>query len=73
MWVTVQGEVYEFMAHLDPPAALAAAPVWRVGISAVIEDVSGAKAYWALKHPSGTPDFHHAESFALALSAEERA
>ncbi len=35
---------------------------WRFGLSAVIEDLTGDKAYWALRHPKGKPDFHHPES-----------
>src|ERR671928_5206 len=31
----------------------------RVAVSAVIEDASGVLSYWALKHPSDKPDFHH--------------
>ncbi len=44
---------------------LAAAP--RLGLSAVIEDLAGEKSYWALAHPPGKPDFHHADCFALPL------
>ncbi|HVY87914.1 MAG TPA: DOMON-like domain-containing protein [Hyphomonadaceae bacterium] len=40
---------------------------WRAGITAIIEEASGAKSYWALAHPQGNPDFHHADSFALDL------
>ena len=40
----------------------------RLGVSAVIEEASGAKSYWALAHPPGKPDFHHADSFALELA-----
>lgn len=40
-----------------------------VALSAVIEDIDGAKSYWALKHPPGKPDFHHADCFALTLAA----
>jgi hypothetical protein len=46
---------------------LAAAP-WNVALSAVIEDAYGAKSYWALAHPKGKPDFHHADGFALELN-----
>ena len=41
---------------------------WRLGLSAVIEDQSGRKSYWALAHPPGKPDFHHADCFALEFS-----
>jgi hypothetical protein len=39
----------------------------RIGLSAVIEEKSGAKSYWALAHPPGDPDFHHHACFALDL------
>jgi hypothetical protein len=41
---------------------------WRLGLSAVIENTSGRKAYWALAHPPGKPDFHHEDCFAYELS-----
>ena len=42
--------------------------LWRLGLSALIEDTSGRMAYWALVHPPGKPDFHHADCFAHELS-----
>jgi hypothetical protein len=39
----------------------------RVGLSAVIEETSGRRSYWALAHPPGKPDFHHFNSFALEI------
>lgn len=42
---------------------------WRLGLSAVVEDVHGNKSYWALAHPPGAPDFHHRDCFALELPA----
>ena len=42
--------------------------LWRLGLSAVIEDTSGRKSYWALAHPPGKPDFHHADCFAHEFS-----
>jgi hypothetical protein len=41
---------------------------WRLGLSAVIEDQSGVMSYWALAHPAGKPDFHHADGFAFEFS-----
>lgn len=38
-----------------------------LGLSAVIEDLNGSLSYWALKHPPGKPDFHHADSFTLQI------
>lgn len=43
----------------------------RFALSAVIEEKNGAKSYWALAHPPGKPDFHHAESFAYDLPEAE--
>jgi hypothetical protein len=37
---------------------------WRLGLSAVVEDTSGRRSYWALAHPPGKPDFHHADCLA---------
>ncbi len=39
----------------------------RMGLSAVIEEKSGRKSYWALAHPPGDPDFHNGDCFALTL------
>lgn len=40
---------------------------WKLGFSAVIEETSGRLSYWALAHPSGKPDFHHADCFACEI------
>jgi hypothetical protein len=53
---------------LDRLPDLTAKTSWRLGLSAVIEDISGGISYWALAHPPGKPDFHHADGFALELS-----
>jgi len=42
---------------------------WRVGLAAVLEERNGNKSYWALAHPPGAADFHHAEGFALELAS----
>lgn len=44
----------------------------RVGFSAIIADTAGNKAYWALRHPPGVPDFHHDDCFAARLGAPQR-
>ena len=48
-------------------AGLSTPDPWRLGVSAVIEDTAGRKSYWALVHPDGKPDFHHADGFACEL------
>jgi hypothetical protein len=40
-----------------------------LGVSAVIEEESGALSYWALRHAPGKPDFHHPQAFAMELDA----
>jgi hypothetical protein len=59
------GERFELTVTLD----LSAWPdrPWRLGLSAVIEELNGEKSYWALAHPPVKPDFHHADGFVLEL------
>lgn len=61
LWLEVEIEPGR-MARPDLPA-----PAWRLGLSAVIEDIDGNISYWALAHPSDKPDFHHPDSFVLEL------
>ena len=53
------------LIHKNP----AARTPLRLAVAAVIELADGTHAYWALRHPSGKPDFHHADGFVLRLSA----
>jgi hypothetical protein len=46
--------------------------VLKLGLSAVIEEESGALSYWALKNPAGKPDFHRPDALALELDLENR-
>ena len=41
---------------------------WLVGLAAVIEADNGSLSHWALAHPPGAADFHHADCFVLELS-----
>lgn len=45
---------------------LRSGPCW-LALSAVIEETTGGKSYWALAHAPGRPDFHHRSSFACQL------
>jgi hypothetical protein len=45
---------------------------WHLGLSAVIEEASGGKSYWALAHPPGKPDFHHSDCFVITLPTTDR-
>ena len=56
-------------AELDRLPGLPGDSVWRLGLSAVIEETSGRKSYWALTHPPGKADFHQPDCFALQLPA----
>lgn len=53
---------------LDRLSGLPRSTLWRLGLSAVIEDTSGEKSYWALAHPTGNPDFHHIDCFGHEFS-----
>ena len=44
----------------------------RLGLSVVIEQADGSIAYWALAHPPGRPDFHHADCLACEVMAPQR-
>jgi hypothetical protein len=39
----------------------------RLGLAAVVEERDGALSYWALHHPPGVADFHHADAMRLVL------
>jgi hypothetical protein len=42
----------------------------RIALAAVVEETDGRLSYWALAHPPGKPDFHHADSFILSLPGD---
>jgi len=69
--ITVERTPESFTLQTAPQweasSELGRAALWRVGLSAVIEEAGGRKSYWALAHPPGKPDFHHADGFALEL------
>ncbi|MBI3897321.1 MAG: DOMON-like domain-containing protein [Gammaproteobacteria bacterium] len=52
---------------LDRLSPLHADSALLLALAVVIEDQDGLLYYWALKHPTGKPDFHHADAFALEL------
>jgi hypothetical protein len=54
-------------------AALPNAPwPWRVGLAAVVEERSGRRGYFALRHARDKPDFHDAAGFAVSLDGSAR-
>jgi hypothetical protein len=52
------------LAAADLPPAGGAGEL-LLGICAVIEAPGGTLAYWALRHPSARPDFHHRDAFVI--------
>jgi hypothetical protein len=53
---------------LELKASIAPAPGrLLLALAAVIEERDGALTYWALRHASGKPDFHHRAAFVLEL------
>jgi hypothetical protein len=69
--VQSNAECYILQASLDLDnlSNLPSDAVWRLGLSAVIEEASGRMSYWALGHPPGKADFHHFDCFAHELPA----
>ncbi len=72
--VQSNGECYRLQVslQLDRLPSLPSDAVWRLGLSAVIEETSGRKSYWALAHPPGQADFHHSDCFAHELPVAVR-
>lgn len=70
--ITVQSNpdryILQVTLALDRLLDLPLVAPWRLGLSAVIEETGGRLSYWALAHPPGKPDFHHADCFAQRLS-----
>jgi hypothetical protein len=50
-------------ATIDLSGAPEAGLVWDMNVTAIIEDKAGARAFWALAHAPGKPDFHNADCF----------
>jgi hypothetical protein len=63
------GATFALQATLYGLTGLPSDAAWLLGLSAVIEETNGRLSYWALAHPPGKPDFHHADCFALTLPA----
>ena len=61
--VKAAADTFQLTVTLDLPSP----SPWRLGLSAVVEEASGRKSYWALVHPDGRPDFHHAAGLAYDL------
>ena len=57
------GEAAKLVATIRLPSDVAG----PLGLSAIIEDTSGNRSFWALAHLSREPDFHDAACFAAQL------
>jgi len=68
--VQTSADTFELKAAVELPGM---SNTTRLAISAVIEETNGHKSYWALAHPPGKPDFHHADSFTLDLAKTDHA
>jgi len=56
----------EFDALVDAPWP------WRIGLTAVVEDRAGTRAYFALRHPRQNPDFHDVAGFMALVDGSAR-
>jgi hypothetical protein len=56
-------DVHRDAKRLELRVAIPAAAPSRLAVSAILEEAGGRKSYWALAHPPGRPDFHHAAGF----------
>ncbi|MEP6967498.1 MAG: DOMON-like domain-containing protein, partial [Pseudomonadota bacterium] len=68
---TKEGCELHVSLELDQAPGLPSDAPWRLGLCAVVEDRGGGKSYWALAHPPGPADFHHADGFACELPVPE--
>jgi hypothetical protein len=53
---------------LDAPPLTEGRQELHCALTAVVEEQSGARSFWALVHAAAQPDFHHADGFALHLT-----
>jgi hypothetical protein len=61
-------DTLDLRAALDLRLADIGKTPWLLGLSAVIEEMDGAKSYWALAHPGERPDFHNQLGFTIELA-----
>jgi len=52
---------------LDALAPEYTATALSIALATVVEETSGTRSYWALRHPAGAPDFHHRDAFGLRV------
>jgi hypothetical protein len=66
--ISVHASERQFELHCAVEMPLIADEPWRLALSAVIEERSGRKSYWALARAPGKPDFHHRDCFVAELA-----
>lgn len=71
-------ELWPDRLRLTAQLSLAGAPldldaVLRMSLTAIVEEPDGAKAFWALSHPPGQPEFHHLDGFSHRIPPSDRA
>ncbi len=74
---TVMTELWPDRLRLTAYLSLAGAPldlsaVLRLSATAIVEEADGAKAFWALTHPPGQPEFHHVDGFSHRIPPSDR-
>src|SRR6516165_6098083 len=67
MRVATEIDAPEILVESSSKRYVLQASTLRLGLSAVIEETSGHRSYWALAHPPGNADFHHSDCFALEI------
>ncbi|MEQ1580210.1 MAG: DOMON-like domain-containing protein [Steroidobacteraceae bacterium] len=67
--VRITGDRIELDAFIGSRSVPLSDEGLHLGLTVVVEDLSGALSYWGLAHPLPRPDFHHADGFRFALPA----
>lgn len=62
--ISASDDVFELRVAVEASVLRAGA---LLALTAVVEETSGAKSYWSVRHAAGKPDFHHAASFIVEL------
>lgn len=57
----------ENLLMLTAALACHAAHGLRIGPALILQHAGGSRSHWAMKHPDGAPDFHHAETCACIM------
>ncbi len=68
-----ESDIYTLLADIDLKElpGIAEAQQINMGLSAVLEEASGHKSYWALAHADDKPNFHNRDCFTYQLKAAD--